>query len=416
MPVQNNTTTQSADTRAPNIAPTIIKKRKHLQETPNSEKHSTENLIYSACSNYNLMPYTNTNDHSKKLKIDLIKDWNSNEEYLNEFLCSQSITDSQHLADNESSSKEKGVDRVQNGNCVTIANGITVTTECNAFNSDSDLDLESLSEYRSTDDDNSSTSSGEYGNSNNTTGKSILGTLLSPVFSFLNGNFSSTNTLKSYIKKGNYDSTNNDNTADNHNFTQLTNFATQATADNDEHLQSPQQDGFEPYSFIRNIKPPPPDYQRKTVLPLPTRRTPKMCLVLDLDETLVHCSMEPFPTYNMTFECLFDQVVYTVFVKLRPHLQEFLEKVSQWYEVILFTASQRVYADKLINLIDPKRTIFRHRLFREHCLYVEGTYIKDLNILGKNLYVFIFNFTSYCTLPLYTNITTFKEGQGDFQT
>lgn len=147
-------------------------------------------------------------------------------------------------------------------------------------------------------------------------------------------------------------------------------------------------DDFNPLLFIKSL----PPYKEvvanlvvPTLLPKRTRRSPNMTLVLDLDETLVHCSIEPIADADIQFDVNFSGLVYQVFVRKRPYLQRFLEAVSKDFEVIVFTASQKVYAEKLLNLIDPKRTLIKYRLYRDSCLEVCDNFLKDLNVLGRDM-------------------------------
>ena len=52
----------------------------------------------------------------------------------------------------------------------------------------------------------------------------------------------------------------------------------------------------------------------------------------------------------------------------------------KYYELIVFTASKKVYADTIIDYLDPENKFFTKRLYRESCLFVSGVYIKDLKI------------------------------------
>ena len=140
---------------------------------------------------------------------------------------------------------------------------------------------------------------------------------------------------------------------------------------------------FDPFLFMSQL--PPYRYVREfhafngsPSLPNEKRFPNRLDLVLDLDETLVHCSMEAFANYDFTFQVNFQNAPCTVYVRKRPLLDEFLEHASRHFEVTLFTASQRVYADALLDILDPSRKLIHHRLFRESCLVVGGNFIKDL--------------------------------------
>lgn len=136
----------------------------------------------------------------------------------------------------------------------------------------------------------------------------------------------------------------------------------------------------------------------------------KKCLVLDLDETLVHSSFRAVPNADFVIPvqvrigfaqghsddcepllCLrrfftqqIEDDVLFVYVMKRPGVDEFLVEMAKHYEVVIYTASLNKYADPLLDLLDPKQTI-RSRLFRESCVYYEGNYVKDLSLLDRDL-------------------------------
>ncbi|KAL4443813.1 hypothetical protein ABPG75_011550 [Micractinium tetrahymenae] len=144
---------------------------------------------------------------------------------------------------------------------------------------------------------------------------------------------------------------------------------------------------FDPLLFIKRLPPlercvPP---RRDFLLPTKTRRSKQKTLVLDLDETLVHSTLDGYCRPDFTFPVEVGSMTHMVSVRQRPHLHTFLERVAQLYEVVVFTASQRVYAEQLLNIVDPQRRLVRHRVYRESCVFWEGNYLKDLTVLGRDL-------------------------------
>ena len=118
----------------------------------------------------------------------------------------------------------------------------------------------------------------------------------------------------------------------------------------------------------------------------------KKILILDLDETLVHSSFYPFNSDDETdtnsdifFTILFNNKYYDVYVLLRPYFHQFLEKMSKLFDIYIFTASIKEYAEPLLIKLD-KKNLIKKKLFRENCtLSEDNKYIKDLNTLNENL-------------------------------
>jgi len=110
----------------------------------------------------------------------------------------------------------------------------------------------------------------------------------------------------------------------------------------------------------------------------------KKCLVLDLDETLVHSSFKPISGADFVIPVEIDDQVHQVYVAKRPGVDQFLKRMGALFEVVVFTASLAKYADPVLDLLDPDRVV-RHRLFREACVNHKGNYVKDLSKLGRKL-------------------------------
>ncbi|CAJ1060858.1 CTD small phosphatase-like protein 2 [Xyrichtys novacula] len=143
---------------------------------------------------------------------------------------------------------------------------------------------------------------------------------------------------------------------------------------------------FNPFTFIKNI----PQQSEHSLpqlkdIPPKTRSTPEATLVVDLEETLMFSSLSVIEEAEYTFYTSFQDHQYKVYMILRPHVREFLQSMAKIYELFVYTCAKKEYAKKILNILDPQRKLFRHCLYQEDCSCVLGHYVKDLNVLGRDL-------------------------------
>jgi RNA polymerase II subunit A small phosphatase-like protein len=58
--------------------------------------------------------------------------------------------------------------------------------------------------------------------------------------------------------------------------------------------------------------------------------------------------------------------------------------MAKYFEVVIYTASLSKYADPLMDILDQNNAA-PQRLFREHCTFYNGLFVKDLSRLGRPL-------------------------------
>jgi CTD small phosphatase-like protein 2 len=95
---------------------------------------------------------------------------------------------------------------------------------------------------------------------------------------------------------------------------------------------------------------------------LPPTTTPeKYTLVIDLLQVMCH------PKKTESF---------------RPYSQYFFDEMSQYYEIVVFSAAYPNHLNKVIDIVDRKKRV-QHRLYRHHTIRSLGAFVKDVSRLGR---------------------------------
>lgn len=102
----------------------------------------------------------------------------------------------------------------------------------------------------------------------------------------------------------------------------------------------------------------------------------KLSLVVDLDQTVLHATTdacfdaliadEGGPDYEYVRDIaklvLNDNGPHNYYIKFRPGLESFLERVSRLFELHVYTMGSRCYAMEIVRIIDPDRQYFGDRI------------------------------------------------------
>lgn len=139
-----------------------------------------------------------------------------------------------------------------------------------------------------------------------------------------------------------------------------------------------------PSSSSKFIIPPP---QRLFPLVRNPQKIKRKTLVIDLDETLIHSLSQGSPrtltnNNSSVIEIKLNNIATLYHVHKRPYCDFFLKEISKWFDLYIFTASVKEYADPIIDWLELElpSPVFKKRFYRNDCTYRNGVgYIKDLS-------------------------------------
>lgn len=106
-----------------------------------------------------------------------------------------------------------------------------------------------------------------------------------------------------------------------------------------------------------------------------------------MDETLVHCIFNDKDIIDadvfLDIKMPNGKSARTGF-NIRPYWKELMDSIIDDWEVVVFTASCKNYADTILDYLDPDNKYFLHRFYRETCWKTpEGVYVKDMRVFHQ---------------------------------
>ena len=122
------------------------------------------------------------------------------------------------------------------------------------------------------------------------------------------------------------------------------------------------------------------NFQRENKINILPKRSSKYkyLLILDLDETLIFLEKE-YCLFNNNYNIKTKKLI------LRPGLINFLKKMKQIYELILFSFTLPEYTLPILRVIEENEKFFEHILYVQNAKYYKSDYVKSISNIGRNI-------------------------------
>ncbi|EDR23867.1 carboxy-terminal domain RNA polymerase II polypeptide A small phosphatase, putative [Entamoeba dispar SAW760] len=128
------------------------------------------------------------------------------------------------------------------------------------------------------------------------------------------------------------------------------------------------------------------DNQRESVSFQGIQKECPLLVVFDLDDTLIHTHI------SNNSACIDSSDAFTIRVneikyccEVRKGVIETLERLSKRFQIMIYTASRKEYADQVVNHLEKNCKLFSKILYREDCLEEEGLIYKTIHNINYNV-------------------------------